>query len=357
MRSPVGRWIQCLTCQRGGRKTSLSGFNTEESTPTMATGKIYFHSPCFDGIVSAVLVWDFLEKRDGWVNPLLHTVNYGQRDSWLSESLEEPCAVVDFLYHPGARFWSDHHLTTFLDASAEAHFAARRDAWLLYDAGADSCAGLLWRRFHVDFGYRNSRYAELVAWADKIDAARYESVDEAITGTAPALRLALGLAAGSVGDYCEKLVRALRDRPIEEVANRPDALERYAKARALFDAGLDRFKRAARLEGDDVVVFDVDATDALVSRYAPYYFYPHARYSVGITRLADSAKVTAMRNPWRDFPSVPLGRIAEALGGGGHQRVAAVLLQGKQAAQAGAVLCDFLAGIRKHERHGGRRPP
>ena len=27
----------------------------------MATGRIYFHSPCFDGIVSAVLAWDFLD--------------------------------------------------------------------------------------------------------------------------------------------------------------------------------------------------------------------------------------------------------------------------------------------------------
>ncbi|HEV8640704.1 MAG TPA: hypothetical protein VGV13_06375 [Methylomirabilota bacterium] len=323
----------------------------------MAAPSLYFHSPCFDGIASAVLAWDFLETRGDWTNPILRAVNYDQRGHWLTSPLKAPAAVVDFLYHPNASFWADHHLTTFLDAAAQAHFSGRREPWLLYDAEADSCAGLLWRRFLADFGHRNALYADLVAWADKLDAARYESVDEAITGTTPALRLALGLAAGDPGDYCETLVRALRDLHLEEVANLPTARERYAKARALFDAGLDRFKRAAHLEGDDIVVFDVDATDVLVSRYAPYYFYPHARYSIGITRLADSAKVTAMRNPWYEFPSVPLGRIAEGLGGGGHQRVAAVLLQGEQAAHAGAVLCDFLAEIRKHERRGGSRPP
>jgi hypothetical protein len=315
----------------------------------MATGKIYFHSPCFDGIASAVLAWDFLEKRDGWIAPLLRSVNYERRGVWLREALEPPCAVVDFLYHPGAQFWADHHLTTFLDASARADFAARRDERLLYDAAADSCAGLLWRRLHTDFGHRNSRYADLVVWADKIDAARYESVDEAFSASAPALRVALGLAGGEAGDHCAKLVRALRDLPLDEVAGLPDVRERYAKARALFDAGLERFKHAARLEDDGIVVFDVDANDALVSRYAPYHFYPHARYSVGIVRWTGGAKLTAMRNPWREFPSVPLGWIAEGMGGGGHQRVAAVTLQGGQAARAEAVLGEFLRQIRKAE--------
>jgi hypothetical protein len=322
----------------------------------MATGKIYFHSPCFDGIASAVLAWDFLEKRDGWVAPLLQTVGYEQRGGWLKESLEPPCAVVDFLYHPGAQFWADHHLTTFLDASTKADFTARADRHLIYDAAADSCAGLLWRRLYTDFGHRTSRYTDLVVWADKIDGARYESVDEAVSASAPALRVALGLSGSDAPEYCVKVVRALRNLPLEEVATLADVHERYVKARKLFDIGLDRFKRAARLEGDGIVVFDVDATDAFVSRYAPYHFYPQARYSVGIVRWSGGAGLTAMRNPWREFPSVPLGLIAEGMGGGGHQRVAGVKLQGQQVARAEAVLSEFVAKIRVAERSGVSQP-
>ena len=37
-----------------------------------------------------------------------------------------------------------------------------------------------------------------------------------------------------------------------------------------------------------------------------------------------------MRNPWMDFPSVPLGRIFEKVGGGGHQRVGSVELRSDQ---------------------------
>jgi hypothetical protein len=322
----------------------------------MATGRIYFHSPCFDGIVSAVLAWDFLEKTEGWVGPLLRSVNYERRGSWLREPLEQPAAVVDFLYHPGAQFWADHHLTSFVEADARAHYNARRDRCLIYDEGADSCAGLLWRRLHTDFGHRNPRYAELVTWADKIDAARYESVEEATSSDAPALRLALGLAVGNAAHYSESVVDALHNLSLSEVADLPDMRQRYSDARARFDAGLDRFKRSARLEDDGIVVFDIDGAGTLVSRYAPYRVYPEARYSVGIVRGENGAKLTAMRNPWREFPSVPLGRIAERLGGGGHQRIGAVMFQGQQAARSGAALDEFLRELRKAERAASSQP-
>src|SRR5206468_3131423 len=102
----------------------------------------------------------------------------------------------DFLYHPQATFWADHHSTTFLSAEAERDFVRRGSPYLIYDDGADACAQLLWDRLERAFGYRNLKYAELVSWAIKTDAARYESVWEAIEGNAPALRINCTLAYG-----------------------------------------------------------------------------------------------------------------------------------------------------------------
>jgi hypothetical protein len=307
---------------------------------------LYFHSPCFDGISSAVLTWDYLVSRLRWNPPMFHAVNYQLRDSWLASPLERPSAVVDFLYHPQADFWADHHPTTFLDSAARAHYADRRGPLHVFDDRADSCAGLLWRHFAVALDYTNPSYVELVRWAEKIDAARYESPHEAIFAAAPALRISATLSLGGEDGYPERLIRVLRESTLEQVAELPEVRERFARIQELTQAGLDRLEKVVRLESDGIVVFDVDGTGVIINRYAPYYFFPTARYSAGVIRSDGRAAILTMRNPWRDFPSVFLGRICERLGGGGHQRVGAITLRGDRVPAAAGILERLVTEIR-----------
>jgi hypothetical protein len=103
--------------------------------------------------------------------------------------------------------------------------------------------------------------------------------------------------------------------PLDEVADLPKVRRRYQRFRVDVARGLELFRESARLD-QGVVVFDVDAADTIVPRYAPYYFWPEARYSVGVVRRGGSAKITAMRNPWLEFSGVHLGRMFEEFGGG-----------------------------------------
>src|SRR5438105_10080139 len=144
---------------------------------TTTSAKLLFHSPCFDGIVSAVLTCDYLRTHRCWADVELQRVNYDVRAEWTTRRFEGPLAIVDFLFHPDAEFWADHHRTTFLSEDFRRQFESVGDDRFLYDACADSCAGLLWR-YLGERSQRNERYADLVAWAEKIDAARYDSVDE-----------------------------------------------------------------------------------------------------------------------------------------------------------------------------------
>src|ERR1700675_884013 len=105
----------------------------------MRNSTLYFHYPCFDGLVSAVLAWEFLEKHEEWNIRDLQPVDYTLRDTWLSSELKTPCAIVDFLYHPRADFWADHHQTSMLTRAAEEDFQRRRgDACLLFHPRARS---------------------------------------------------------------------------------------------------------------------------------------------------------------------------------------------------------------------------
>lgn len=311
---------------------------------------LYFHSSCFDGIVSSVMTADFLENTQDWTLDQLMPFGYDARTTWLSRRLITTSAVVDFLYHPQAVFWADHHSTTFLTEDAKKDFKRRRGAWFVYNERIGSCACLLRTHFAECFDFRNPRHDEMVEWADKIDSARYASVEEAILGEAPALRVRASLAAGNGSDFSKQLFNELRVSTLHQVAELPLVRERSEEVLSKVAAGLEHFGRAVRLDAGGVAVFDVTShKNVMISRYAPYYFFPEARYSVGVVRSLRSAKITAMRNPWREFPSIELGKIFENFGGGGHQRVASVILLADRAHEANFVLAQIVSEIQQQD--------
>ncbi len=298
-------------------------------------GHIYFHSPCFDGIVSAVLISDYFESCDLWSCSRLHSVNYHLKNSWLETDLEKPAAVVDFLYHSKADFWADHHPTTFLSDHALTEYKKNKSPSFIYDSSAPSCAMLLWNHLKESFNYRNKQLRELVKWSERTDAARYDSVKQAIFGKEPALRINSGLVLSDKSNYCERLVRNLRHLTLEEVANLDEVQNKYELTQNLTKLGLKRIEKSIKLDDDGIATFDVTQGETLVHRYAPFHFFPDARYSAGIVRSKNRTRITAMRNPWLEFESVLLGNIFAQVGGGGHQRVGTVVLNEERVNETG----------------------
>lgn len=318
-----------------------------DTTMASSSFHLHFHSPCFDGIISAVLMHDFLSLRYPDHAVTLHSVNYHLNDSWATSSLEKPCAIVDFLYHPDAQIWFDHHSTTFLSPALKEDFLDRRSPTLVYEPTFTSCALLLWQHLE-EVRNLGANHFEKVQAADRIDSARYDSPEEAVFSTAPALRINAALAFGKGAEqYSERLVTELRSQSLDEVAESIEVRARYAGFEKLRDRGLQRLREAARLDDEDIVVFDVDGSDVAISRYGSFLFFPQARYSLGLVRHGVRGKITAMRNPWLDFPSVPLGEIFSKFGGGGHQRVASTRIQAGAVNEASLLLESIRLAIRE----------
>src|SRR4051812_19537671 len=126
------------------------------------TAHLYFHSPCFDGVVSAVLTSAYLEERKSYRQLQLHSVNYDLRERWLASELIRPCAVVDFLYHPAAQLWADHHATAFLNDETRNDYERRRGPDVVYDSNKSSCALLIWETWGKQLTTCPSHYAELI---------------------------------------------------------------------------------------------------------------------------------------------------------------------------------------------------
>jgi hypothetical protein len=318
----------------------------------MKNATLYFHYPCFDGLVSGVLAWEFLERHKKWNITRFSPVNYPLPKSWLGRKLHTPCAVVDFPYHPKAAFWADHHQTS-LSGKARASYQQRKDrSCLIYDHSAPSCAGLLYRHLRKSLANK-PHFKEMAAWAEKIDSAAFSSVEEAILGDAPALQInrSLLLEDKSGRKYARFLMTQLRDHDLTYVAALDEVKRREQRVRRSLEKGLQRVRARARKEVGNVIVFDTRRNrKQMISRYAPYSVAPNARYSIGVVRSPESIGITAMRNPWRKFRSIALGRAFEEFGGGGHQRVGAVRLPVDQGKRVEDVIKSLLSRMRRPTR-------
>lgn len=321
---------------------------TQSSHQTPRGASVYFHAPCMDGIVSAVVASDFVERVLGWSETALIGVNYDARDTWLSRALGARSVVLDFLYHPAADMWVDHHSSSFLSDELESQFRSRQpDRLQIYDPTATSCAILLYRHIRSEFGYSEERYADLVNAADVTDSASYRDVHEAIFPKHPVFQINMTLAVEPTEGYSEFLVRVLRKHSVEDVRSLSEVEFRFERITTLIADGLRRFESASSAIRHDVVCFDVDGSGSYVSRYAPFYFYPQARYSVGRVWNGKTSKITAMRNPWMNFESVHLGAIAQQFGGGGHHRVGSVRADDRE--RSNAVLEAFTEALERND--------
>jgi hypothetical protein len=297
------------------------------------SASIYMHFPCFDGIVSGALAILFLGKLRGWRFDCINAVNYDLQGDWLNTHLPQHSCVVDFLYHPEAEVWCDHHVTTFLNPTLRADFAAREKTLQIYDQESRSSARLLWNRGSAVLG-QAAHLEEMVDWADTIDAADYDDVNQALFGTHPALQIGRSLAVDADSTYCDLLVRTLCISTMHDLAGIPEVQRRVAQADELSREGLSRVQKQIRLHGN-IAVFDVLTEDALVNRYSAFYFYPNAQYSIGTFRSRDAITLRVSANPWLHFHSPNLGEMVRAAAatagllssGGGHARVGSLWLQ------------------------------
>lgn len=311
----------------------------------MDNASLYFHGACFDGLVSGILAQVFLET-EGWQFTALIPTSYAGRNSWLSVRLKVPAAVVDFLYHPDAFFWADHHSTTFLTIEAREDFQRRRaSGFLLFDERSGSCAQVLWGLLRTRLPGLE-RFREAVHWAEKIDTARYSSIDEAICGDSPALRIKQSLSVSNDVSFYDFLFAEMRSGDLEYVAALPPVRQRFEEVRRKIRRGLQRAQGHVSLT-EGVAIADVNLSDDdILSRYAPYHFFPEARYSISVLRSASGITITAMRNPWIDFCSIPLGRVLEVFGGGGHERVGSVLVPTNDSERAHKIVGYLVSQMR-----------
>ncbi|MBI5364236.1 MAG: hypothetical protein HZA53_13740 [Planctomycetes bacterium] len=285
---------------------------------------IHYHRD-FDGMVSAAVLACALERSTG-ERPGWRSVNYDQREDWHAFEAGKRFAIVDFHFHPRAEYWFDHHPTTFLSEELRARYAPN-DRWH-WDAASPSCPPIILRHAKEHWGQEpTERFREMAHWSNVIDAARFTSVEQAVFGEEPALRIMRALTVAPTPDWVDTVVAGMVELDLAAVASRADVEKAYQRASKNRDKALEQFPPTVLWKKDDVLCYDASSDRIRRERFAAFYHHPDIHYSVGVIPTRSGFHVSAGENPWNPPPEraeangAHIGTIMERYGGGGHKAV------------------------------------
>ena len=294
--------------------------------------KVLYHGNCFDGCASAALFSRFFAEREGArLTGVTHApVQHGHGDPFPPGAFDADVnACVDFRFSAssGLHWWFDHHASAFPTPADRAAFEADRSGQKFWDPAAPSCTGFIARTLAARFGWRAPELAELVEWADVIDAARFASPAQAVRLEEPALRIMAVLEATKDPALPGRLIEAFQRQPLREIAAQPFIAGPLTPLLEKHRAAIEVYRKLARLDGG---VVTIDLTRSGVegaNKFISYELFPEARYTVVVSRDAKRAKVSVGSNPW-SRPARPhdISKLCERYGGGGHPVVGAVSL-------------------------------
>jgi len=314
--------------------------------------KVLYHGNCFDGAASAALFGRFFAEREGrrpgrtTYHPLQH-----QQGSPFPPGIfdGDVNAVVDFRFSPSPdlHWWFDHHVSAFQPPEDRAAFEADRSGQKFWDPTAPSNTGFLHRTLVERFGWSAPDRAELVRWADLIDAARFPSPRAAVRLEEPALRLMTLLEATVDPTLPTRIVEGLARLPLEALAAEPWVTAPLAPILETHRRAIAAYEKLARLDGGVVEVDLAEAGIASANKFIGYDLFPEARYTVVVSRDAKRAKVSVGSNPWAPhLREHDIARICERYGGGGHAVVGAVSLAPERLPDARRIAREIAGTLR-----------
>ena len=306
------------------------------------TYDLYYHND-FDGRASAAVILAFFKTTGDRVGRFV-PMDYTVKPQWIREDFfkhysnpfglaqgkwkKNPPIIVDFLYHPKAAVWFDHHHTTFMkEAWQRAFKASELRAW---DKDAPSCCGLVLKHLEKTAGFKPPAHLkELAKWLDIIDSAAYKSAAQTIELKDSAIQINAFLEHYKRGgNKLVWLIKLLSEQPMSEIVK--DARVRAGMRELEKQKKRDIAFYKDHIENIGKVIFaDLTTYHGADFRFAPYYLSPSSRYGLVFKKKNDSLHkgksvfhISLGVNPWRKKESkIDMGNILRRYGGGGHKNV------------------------------------
>jgi hypothetical protein len=314
--------------------------------------KVLYHGNCFDGCASAALFSRFFVEREGGRLDAVRfaPLHHQQGDPFPKDAFDADVnACVDFRFSasPALHWWFDHHASAFPTPADRAAFERDATGNKFWDPSAPSCTGFVARTLSERHGWRADDLADLVRWADVIDAARFPTPAMAVRLEEPALRIMTLLEATKDPQVPTRVIEAMQHRPLAEIAAEPWVAAPLGPVLERHRAAVDVVRRLARVEGGVVMVDLAGSGIESSNKFIAYDLFPAAAYTVVVSLDPKRAKVSVGSNPWAR-PARPhdISKLCEPYGGGGHAVVGAVSLGPDRLEDARRIAREIAAALR-----------
>jgi oligoribonuclease NrnB/cAMP/cGMP phosphodiesterase (DHH superfamily) len=331
--------------------------------------RIYYHGD-FDGIASAIIFSDFFINHLKRTDICWQYMSYYQSNEvWAVTPLDgTDNAVLDFPFNLNADWWFDHHHTSLGSHSLEfvknhkskpyiTESHSQRIYWdfdkkefysqeeeldsIEYSQGkhwkyvnnAPSVAQVISEYLEEKFSYKSELMSPILKWANIIDAAQYESVEQANDLSVPFVKI------NSLMEYrpkkeidLNKIIRlALDGLPIEEIVARNGISQFVTKMDELYKNFRKIFENNYEIYKDVITCIVTQQSDSYAfARYYSYLLKKDIKYHVVMLYQKESVAIRVGTNPFIKIQNPKnVAEILQKYGGGGHAGVGAVVISNK----------------------------
>jgi hypothetical protein len=311
------------------------------------------HGHCLDGLLSATLFTRLLRHVESSraLTFAYRPCGYGPNENGVPEEAftGDLNAVLDYRYSASAKldWYFDHHVSAFVTAEDRASYTERLAGGRVFHDGAyGSCTKLIADVGAKHFDLDPAPFAELVHWADLIDAARFPNARMPVEKREAPLRLMAVVERYGNEEFLARWVPRLLEEPFLLASDSAEVRELYAPMGSEQDQFVELVKRHAREAGPVVVVDLGDLVLEAAPKFVTYALYPDSLYSVVLTRSSSKCKISVGFNPWAPGARChDIAKICERFGGGGHPVVGAASTKADELEKARGIVASIASEL------------
>ncbi len=299
---------------------------------------IAHHGHCFDGACSAAIFAKYLRERENAKQFVFRGLAYEPNAPPPGDKLKEGAvnAILDFRYtkSPLLTWYFDHHVSAFQEAGSKEHFSSDPTNKKFHDGTYGSCTKFIADILREQFQWEAPNLAQMIHWADIVDAARFENADIATSFDEPAMAITAVIQELGDDPFCTELIPRLMTEDLSVIAKSSFIADRLGPIRERQKLITERMARAGEQKGV-VAFFDLsDHPVDTVAKFVGYKLFPTSVYSVVLAASPRRVKISVGFNPWSPKPRKHnIAELCEKYGGGGHPVVGAVSLPGNELAR------------------------